>query len=372
MANPTCWKKVLYRFLFLGFLVGVGIYIWSLYLPFHAPELLPLPPAHPATDGSYPELLIRYDPAVSGSAPFHVSFTRGAPSLVHDSPVNQFEVKLSNGEFVLRQTDLFSPGAIPISLTRTYSSFDRGAQAFGVGGSQAYDVCPFGSRFPYTYIDMVFEDGDSLHFERISKGTGYTDAIYEHRDTSSPEFFGARIRWNGDGWDLTLPKGNMFFFPEAYNAKTVSQGAMTEIHNGSGQRVKIMRRSSGDMEDVVSSGGGRVDFSYDKSGRIIETHDDAGNNRRYSYDSDGRLVLASDTGSILYMFAYDRWDRMTRVLDGKGADILVLTYRSGRVDSVRLGSGEIYRFTYDIDAGKNVTRTVVVCPDGSAREFSFR
>lgn len=372
MTDPTRWKKVLYRCLFLGFLIGLGIYIWSLYLPFHKPELLALPPAHPATDGSYPELLIRYNPVDSGQTPFHVSFTRNAPSLVHDSPVNQFEMKLSNGEFVLRQTDLFLPGAIPISLTRTYSSFDRGAQAFGLGSSQAYDVCPFGSRFPYTYIDLVFEDVDSIHFERISRGTGYTDAIFEHRDTSSPEFLGARIRWNGDGWDLALPNGSTFIFPEAYNATIVSQGAMTEIRNASGQRVKIMRRSSGDIEDVVSSAGGRADFSYDKSGRIIEAHDNAGNDRRYSYDSDGRLVLVSDTGSILYMFAYDRWDRMTRVLDGKGGDILALTYRSGRVDTVRLGSGQIYRFTYDIDAGKKVTRAVVVGPDGSAKEFSFK
>src|SRR5580698_10537233 len=100
MADPTGWKKVLYRLLFLGFLIGLGIYIWSLYLPFHAPALLPLPPANPTSDGSYPELLIRYAPASSGQTPFEASFTTNSPSLMHDSPVNQFEVNLSTGKFV--------------------------------------------------------------------------------------------------------------------------------------------------------------------------------------------------------------------------------------------------------------------------------
>src|SRR5580698_8628091 len=99
MADPTGWKKYLYRFLFLGFLIGLGICIWSLYLPFHAPELLPLPPAKPTSDGSYPELLIRYTPADSGRTPFEVSYARNSPSLAHDSPINQFEVNLTTGKF---------------------------------------------------------------------------------------------------------------------------------------------------------------------------------------------------------------------------------------------------------------------------------
>jgi hypothetical protein len=188
IADPSGWKKYLYRFLFLVFLIGLGVYIWSLYLPFHIPELLLLPAAHPTTDGSYPELLIRYAPAYPGQTPFDVSFARNSPSLVHDSPINQFEVNRSSGKFVVRQTDLFDAGVMPISLTRTYDSFDSKAKAFGVGTNQPYDGCPFGSRYPYTYIDLQLEDGERVHFERISKGTGYADAVYEHRATSSKEF----------------------------------------------------------------------------------------------------------------------------------------------------------------------------------------
>jgi YD repeat-containing protein len=370
MADPTGWKKYLYRFLFLGFLVGLGVFIWSLYLPFHAPELLPLPPANPTSDGSYPELLIRYAPAPSGQSPFDVSFTTNSPSLKHDSPVNQFEVNLSTGKFIVRQTDLFSAGTMPISLTRTYDSFDSMSQSFGIGAMQAYDVNPVGSRFPYTFIDLDFEDGEEVHFDRISKGTGYTDAIYEHRATSSKEFFGARIHWYGDGWDLTLPDGDTYVFPEAYSAHTIAQGAVTEIRSASGQRIEVNRRHNGDIENVTSSTGHRIDFSYDDAGRIVEAHDDLGNDRRYSYDSNGRLVVISDGKANLYLFAYGH-SYMTRILDGNGMDILAISYHGGRVAELWIANGDPYRFTYDVDSQNNVVRAVVVAPDGTTKEFKF-
>lgn len=371
MSDPTGWKKYLYRLLFLGFLVGIGIYIWSLYLPFHAPELLPLPPANPTSDGSYPELLIRYAPANSGPTQFEISYTRNSPSLKHDLPANQFEVNLSTGMFIARQTDLFSGGTMPIALTRTYNSFDPSAQSFGVGCMQNYDVYPTGSRFPYTYIDVNLEDGTSVHYERISKGTGYTDAIYEHRDTSSREFFGSRIHWNGDGWDLALPSGSTFVFPEAYSVKTAAQAAVTDIRGASGQRIQIDRKRNGDIKNVTSSAGHRIDFFYDASDRIVEARDDIGDSREYSYDSNGRLVVVSDGKANLYLFAYGH-SLMTRILDGKGMDILAIAYHDGRVAAVWTGSGDPYRFTYDVDSQNNVMRTVVLSPDGTTKEFRFR
>jgi Domain of unknown function (DUF6531) len=372
MADPTGWKKIIYRLLFVGFLIGLGVFIWSLYLPFHAPELLSLPPANPTSDGSYPELLIRYAPADAGHSPFAISFTTNSPTLKHDSPVNQFEVNLSTGKFIVRQTDLFSGGVIPISLTRTYDSFDTTSQSFGIGAMQPYDVAPVGSRFPYTYIDLILDDGDRVHFDRISKGTGYTDAVYEHRATSSKEFFGARIHWYGDGWDLALPDGRTLVFPESYSVHTLSQAATTEIRGASGQRIEVNRSRNGDIENVTSSLGHRIDFSFDDSGRIVGARDDLGNDRQYSYDSDGRLEFASGANSILYEFAYYH-ALMTRIMDGRGNAILGITYHPhGRVAEVQLAGGDVYRFTYDLDSQDNVIRTVVVGPDGSTKEFKFR
>lgn len=370
VAAPK-WRRYLYRSLFACILLIFGIYIWSLYLPFHAPKLLPLPPANPTSDGSYPELLIRYAPVGSGQNHLEVSYARNSPSLTHDSPINQFELNLSSGKFIVRQTDLFDGGSMPISLTRTYDSFDSKARSFGVASSQPFDVGPVGSRNPYTYIDLDMEDGESVHFERISKGTGYTDAIYEHRATSSKEFFGARIRWNGDGWDLSLPGGSTFVFPEAYSAKTLAQGAITEIRGAAGQHIKVNRSHNGDIKSVISSSGHRIEFSYDDSGRIIEAHDDLGSDKRYSYDPDGNLELASDATSIQYRFAYVH-GFLTRILDGHGREILQISYTGGRVSEMRLADGDLYSVKYDVDSSNHVLRTLVSDPGGKTSEFDFR
>jgi YD repeat-containing protein len=365
------WRKYLYRSLFACALLAFGIYIWSLYLPFHAPKLLRLPPANPTSDGSYPELLIRYAPVSSLRTPFEVSYTRSSPSLRHDSPINQFELNLSSGKFIVRQTDLFDGGSMPISLTRTYDSFDSKSRSFGVASSQPFYVCPVGSRYPYTYIDLDLEDGESVHFERISEGTGYTDAVYEHRATSSKEFFGARIRWNGDGWDLSLPGGSTFVFPEAYSAKTLAQGAVTEIRGAAGQHIKVSRSHNGDIKSVISSSGHKIDFSYDDSGRIIEAHDDLGGVRKYSYDPEGNLEFASAATSILFRFAYVH-GFLTRILDGHGREILRISYTGGRVSEMRLADGDLYSVKYDVDSSNHVQRTLVSDPDGKTSEFDFR
>jgi len=370
MADSSAWKKYLYRFLFLGFLIGFGIYIRSLYLPPPAPVLLTLPPANPASDGSYPELLIHYAPAGSGHPPFEVSYTRNSPSLTHDSPVNQFEVNLSSGKLIVRQTDLFDARAIPISLTRTYDSFSSKTQSFGFGASQPYDVYPTGSRYPYTYIDLELEDGESVHFERISKGVGYADAVYEHRATSSREFFGARIHWNGDGWSLSLPDGSTFVFPESYSAKTPAQAAIKEIRSATGERIEVHRSRNGEIESVVSSSGHRIDFSRDDSDRISGARNDLGAGREYTYDFEGRLAAVSDANSILYQFGYVD-GLMTRFMDGSGNEILGIAYDRGRVAKVQLAGGDMYRITYDIDSQNHVVLTDVLGPDGTTKEFRF-
>jgi len=120
--------------------------------------------------------------------------------------------------FILRQTDLFVPDSVPLSLTRTYRVWEWDTRAFGAGTNHPYDICPTRTRFPYI-LDLNLEDGRQIHFPRISSGTGYADAVYRHDETLS-EFYGAQIAWNGDGWTLDFVDHRKFIFPEAYNAKS--------------------------------------------------------------------------------------------------------------------------------------------------------
>lgn len=46
-----------------------------------------------------------------------------------------------------------------------------------------YDICPTGTRNPYTYQDLYLEDDYRLHMSRISKATGYENYYRDHSGT---------------------------------------------------------------------------------------------------------------------------------------------------------------------------------------------
>jgi Domain of unknown function (DUF6531) len=340
-------------------------------------ELLPFTDSPPSWDGSYPYLVIS---PVGGSAPvrFNAAISLLKPTVRHESPVNEFEVDLHTGRFVLRQTDLFVPDVMPLSLTRTYIAWDFHSRAFGVGANHPYDICPTGTRLPYTYMDLNLEDFYQVHMPRISKGTGYADAVFRHSETSS-EFYGAQVAWNGNGWTLSLPDGSRFYFPEAYNAKSYAQGAAIAMVDAKGHRIQLKRSEVRNLEELTSPGGHKISFLYDHSDRIIQAQDDASNIRKYSYDSGGHLETVSDGSRVLYRFEYQRlmnepgydpW-LLSSVLDGDWNIILRNKFWLGRVSEQDLADGEVYHYRYKLE-GRDVVQTSITLPSGEQRILSFR
>jgi YD repeat-containing protein len=253
-------------------------------------ELLPFTDSPPSWNGSYPYLTISPVGVETDHVTFKSSILLIKPTVNHDTPINEFQVDLHSGVFVLRQTDLFVSDVMPVSLTRTYQGrdFDSRAKAFGSGSNHPYDICPTGTRFPYSYMDLNLEDFRQIHFPRISRGVGYADAVFRHSETSS-EFYGAQIAWNGDGWTLTFSDGRRFLFPEAYYSKTFAQGAPYEMQDADGHRIQLKRDKERRLEQLISPSGHSITFRVDAEDRIIEATDDAGNVRKYSYDSTNHL-----------------------------------------------------------------------------------
>ena len=347
------------------------------FQPALQPELLPASTEIPAWDGAYPYLVI----ALSGSdsVGFKSSISLDQPSVHHDAPVNEFQVDLHSGMFVLRQTDLFISDIMPISLTRTYRPWDANSHAFGVGANHPYDVCPTGTRNPYTYLDLNLEDGRQIRFPRISKGTSYADAAYRHTETAS-EFYGAHIAWNGDGWNLDFRDGREFLFPESYNAKNFAQGAALEMRDAKGHRIELKRDPARNLDRLTSPSGHTISFKYDKASRIVEARDDAGNLRQYTYNSTGHLETVSDGSRVLYRFEYENllhsqgFDPylMTSVTDGSGRELMRNWYEDGsRVSKQRLADGETLLYDYLFDSKYNVAEAIVTLPSGESKKFFF-
>lgn len=368
--HPPLWKWGVFLALVAG---SIFLFRWK---PRVKVELLPFTDSPPTWDGSHPYLVA----AISESTPatFKTSISSIKPTVQHNSPANEFLVDLSTGRFILRQTDIFVPDVMPLSLTRTYISWDYHSRAFGVGGNHPYDICPTGTRFPYTYMDLNLEDGYRVYMPRISKGTGYQDAAFRH-DRSSSEFYGAQIAWNGDGWTLTFRDGRKYYFPEAYYSKNFAQGAPTAMVDAEGRRIQLKRSKERNLQQLISPSGYTITFKYDSSDRIAEADEGAGHIRRYSYDDRGHLSAVSDGSKVLYRFEYQRlmnetgfdpW-LLTAVLDGDWNVILRNKFLWGRVSEQRFADGEVYRYEYRLE-GRNVLQTRVTLPSGGEEVFSFR
>jgi YD repeat-containing protein len=300
------------------------------------------------------------------------------PTLRHDAPVNEFVVNLRNGNFKLLQTDLFVSDVMPLSLTRTYFAWEPRSRAFGVGTSHPYDICPTGTRFPYTYQVLNLEDGYQVYMPRISKGTGYANAVFRH-DGSSSEFYGAMTWWNGNGWTTIFRDGRKIYFPEAYFAKNFAQGAPTAMVDSEGHSIQLQRNKAKNLEKLVSPSGHNISFKYDSSDRIVEARDDAGHIRSYSCGQGGHVDTVTDGSHVLYRFEYrrlmpgadnDPW-LLTAVLDGDWNVLIRNKFSNGRIKEQALVSGEVYRYEYLLNR-QEVLQTTVTLPSGEKKVFVFR
>ena len=228
-------------------------------------------------------------------------------------------------------------------------------------------------------MDINLEDGRRIHFPRISKGTGYADAVYRHEATSS-EFYGAQIAWNGDGWTLDFRDGRRFLFPEAYHAKTFAQGAPFEMQAADGHRIQLKRNQLRNLEQLISPSGRTITLKYDAADRIIEATDDAGNVRNIRTIPTGSwkpwrmhrtCCIALSTRSFITRPTMSY--HLTAVVDGRMRTLLENIYRDsdgGRISEQRLADGTAYRYQY-IFVKDDIVKTIVEGPNGK-REFLFQ
>jgi YD repeat-containing protein len=285
---------------------------------------------------------------------------------------DELEVDLRSGMVITRKTDLFVSDVLPLALTRCYRLWDQHARAFGIGTNHPYDSFPVGSRQPYTYIDVITADGSTIHYDRVSQGTGYADAVYEHAETGTP-FFRSRVQWNGKGWDLRLADGGVMVFPESYAAKRSVEAALIGIRDGAGRAVTFDRDARRNLRKLTTPSGRFITFEYDASDRIRVAADDQGRAVRYDYDPGGRLVTVTDHAGRTLRYHYDRAD-MVAMDAGDARSAVEVRYRGGRVAELHLPKQRVYRFKFEFADSRapRATTAFVTEPDGGTTEIDIR
>jgi RHS repeat-associated protein len=270
-------------------------------------------------------------------------------------------VDLATGLFVLEKTDLALPDTLPLTLTRTYRPLDNASRAFGIGSTHPYEMFLY-SVNNYLETDLILPDGGRIHYVRISPGTGWWDAVYEHTGTPGP-FYKSRISWNGAGWDLKLRDGTVYVFPDF--------APLRYIRDRYGNQITITR-SGNNITQITSPNGRTIQFTYDTSNRITQARDNVGRTVNYEYDAGGRLWRVTDPAGGVTEYTYDTSNRMLTIKDARGIVFLTNQYdTNGRVIRQTQADNSTYQFAYTVNGAGKVTQTDVTDPRNQIRRVTF-
>jgi YD repeat-containing protein len=284
------------------------------------------------------------------------------PLLPTGNKIDALEIALGGGLFPIK-TDLYVPDTMPLAFTRTYIPPTDWCRRFQVYLPHVYDLFLSGSRFPYTYLDWRLPDGRSIHYERISSGTDYVDAIYGP-SFNSGTFSNSRVNWNGFGWDWTLANGSTYLSPEAYAATRPQQGSLVGIFDRNGHEVRLSRGASGELAEIRSPAGRWIRFEYSQL-HLIRARDSSGDVVDYEYDSDDRLSAVRHAGGETDIYSYDAADRIIKVEDAEESMTLEITYDpSGKVAALKTDREHAYTFRYVAGNDGKTTNVSITDPGG--------
>ncbi|TMG65960.1 MAG: RHS repeat protein [Chloroflexi bacterium] len=273
-------------------------------------------------------------------------------------------VGLSSGLMLLDKTDLALPDVMPLALTRSYRQSDPYQRAFGIGTSHAFAFYLWSAN-AYQEVDLILPNGGRVHYVRISPGTGWTDAVFEH--TASPTaFYKSRIVWNGTGWTLTLKDGTQSVF--------IDNGPLQYIQDRYLNRTTLDRGSNprGNLLTIRSPNGRWISLHYDASNRIDQATDNAGRTVHYTYNAAGYLWKVTDTASQITEYTYDASNRLRSIKDPRLITFLTIDYdANSRVQKQTQADGTFFQFAYQLDQNGKVIQTDVTDPRNFVRRVTF-
>ncbi len=318
-------------------------------------------PPNPALLANYPALPIGW---------------RGPPIPMFrgQSPPDRWSVNLGTGAFIHVQTDAYLPDVIPINLSRTYSSFDGWDRDFGVGSSASYEIYLLGDNIVFSYLEMDFPDGSTVHMPRISPGTNF-DATYAHRATAgdtTDAFDKAQLWWHRRWYFSRLNDGTGIVFPSSRWATEWGQRSAIMIQDASGDVLDIKRDESGNIVEVRSPNGQRLLLTHDVKNRITSADDSHGYRIYYAYDDRGRLIDVADSTGESTEYTYDVDDNMMVIRRPDGRIWLTNTYdKQHRVIEQTYLDGGRARYAYTSPNPSGMKVTEVTRPDGSIDRYTF-
>jgi len=183
-------------------------------------------------------------------------------------------------------------------------------------------------RNQYQEADLILSDGARIHYVRISPGTDYRDAVYEHTSTPSL-FYKSQLKSTGYGWDLRLKDGTVYRFGEF--------APLQAIRDRYGNTLTITRDNGGygNVTQIATPNGRWMQLTYDGSNRVAQVKDNTGRTVDYTYDAGGRLWKVTDPAGGVTEYTYDPSNRLLKTRGASFTSPTSTTRAAGSLDKPR-------------------------------------
>jgi YD repeat-containing protein len=291
---------------------------------------------------------------------------------VSDQPLHKGYVNLDSGYYIREDEDLIVPGAPALTLRRTYISNYHASKQFGVGATHNGEVYLIGDGVRFQSAALILATGHRIKFARVSPGTTYWNALYEH-NASGGEWLGARLGWTGGSWALRRIDGSLSVFKGCGRADSCS---ILTARDADGHTTKYRRDGEGRLLRM-EAGAAWIAFDYDSANRVVRAYDSLQRQVRYDYDADGRLSRVVGHDGAVRRYTYTAKDQLATIVE-PGTDIENIyddadgrcIRQINRVPDAKDAEPYVFDFTYQVEGGE-VVQSRTSRSDGTWSRYTF-
>jgi YD repeat-containing protein len=272
--------------------------------------------------------------------------------------------------FTQSRADFSFGGRPEFAFIRKYKTGSDVRGPFGVGAAHSYELLPVGDSATFSTMELVMPDGRRVHYDRTSKGTGWTDAKFRARAYMGDPFSQSTMAWNTGGWDITTRDHWTYRFPSSGPGRTWPQSALIGISSASGQAFAMRRGDQGDLAEVRAPDGGTLVFTYDAMHRITSAAENGGRRLGYDYNAAGLLAHVGDEKNGDRYYEYDPANRLTAVIDADHRPLLINRYDAqGEIVSQTLADGGQLRYRLGYYENHQLGSLSLTLPNGYVLEW---
>jgi YD repeat-containing protein len=274
-----------------------------------------------------------------------------------------FCVDAGVGLIVQRKTDFVFENEPALQFTRVYRNQDDRSRAFGIGGSDSFEIFLGGQMG--VAVDLIMEDGARIHFNHQQPQPGQTGDIYTTGWGTDRRFNNAEATYLDGSWQVKTTDGWIYIFPYRPHALPQNVTVLTNFIDPAGNEYRMERDSFGVLTSVSSPSGKWLHFENDPEHRIRKIASSEGRSLQYDYDGGGRMVRAADSEGHADVYTYDEKAQLLTAAHGTEPPVLTNGYSAdGYIKNQIMGDGKRFEYSYFRRERNIIYESLILDPNG--------